>query len=190
MPLDPVEDDMFVRGKTGEVTCADEWPVSSIMKRVRTLPRQRNPFVMQSSPYLHHDQEVKKGKCKCTNVYIYQKRSKKHVDISSKQLVGANNNVSGALTEKAYFGTSYLCLNQLNVTTNCAYIKNHTSSAGASVVIDVQTLAEEGSQTREISVEDIFAVKETMGATLNGGQEGANEDAVPMESVGTEVSSM
>ena len=105
---------MFVGGETGEgkglLSCADERLVSSIAKKVRTLPRHRNLSVTESPSYLYPDQAVGKGKRKCTNIYTFWKWSKKHIGVSLVQLDGTNNSVGEALAEKVYFETSYICL--------------------------------------------------------------------------------
>jgi len=67
----------------GQSPCGEEWPKSSIAKRVRMLPRPRNPSVIQSSLYLHPDRAVGKGKRKCRNVYTSRKQSKKHGGVSA-----------------------------------------------------------------------------------------------------------
>ena len=91
MRLDLVGDDMFVGGETGEgmgqSSRVEEQPKRSIAKRVRMLPRHCNPFVMQSSPYLHPNQAAGKGQRKCANLYTSQKQLKKHISVSSKKLV-------------------------------------------------------------------------------------------------------
>ena len=100
MSLDPVDDEMFARGEVGvgkgESSRGDEWPKSSIAKRVRTLPRPRSPSILQSSLYLHLDRAVVKGKRKCTHVYTSRKRSKKHASASAVKLHGTRCDVRGA----------------------------------------------------------------------------------------------
>ena len=73
---------------------------SSIATRVRRVPRARNPSVMQSSPYLHPDEAVRKGKRKCGNVYTSRKRTKTHVRISEEKDGGAGSEISGVVVEK------------------------------------------------------------------------------------------
>lgn len=58
---------------------------STITGRIRRVPRQRNPFALQSSLYLNLKKVVKKEKHKCTKVYKSPKRSKKGVIVASKE---------------------------------------------------------------------------------------------------------
>ncbi|KAJ8432926.1 hypothetical protein Cgig2_023056 [Carnegiea gigantea] len=72
----PVEAEFFVGGEVGEV--------------------QRQSLCVQSSPYLHPDRVIGKGKRKCDNVYTSRKRSKTHGGVSAVQLAGTNSDVDGA----------------------------------------------------------------------------------------------
>jgi len=59
---------------------------STITKSIRRVPRQRNPFAFQSSPYLNPKRAAGKDKRKCTKVYKARKRSKKQVGAASNEL--------------------------------------------------------------------------------------------------------
>lgn len=110
---------MFVRGEVsvgkGGSPRGDKWPKSSIAKRELTLPHPQNPSVLQSSPYLHPDRAVGKGKCKCTNVYTSCKWSKKDARVSAAKLHGTRCDVHGASLGKVKLGISYMsaCFNEL-----------------------------------------------------------------------------
>jgi len=99
MGLDPMDVKIFVEGEVGvgkgEPPHADERSKSSIAKRVRTLPRPRNPSVVQSSPYLHSNRALGKDKRKFANVYTSYKWLKKHGSVL-------------AAPEKVKLGT-YIC---------------------------------------------------------------------------------
>ncbi|KAJ8420215.1 hypothetical protein Cgig2_021429 [Carnegiea gigantea] len=63
MGSNPIDDEIFIgEGAT----------------RIRTISLPQNPSVLQSSPCLHLDRALGKGKGKCANVYTSHKRSKKH----------------------------------------------------------------------------------------------------------------
>ncbi|KAJ8429906.1 hypothetical protein Cgig2_025336 [Carnegiea gigantea] len=102
----PVDAELVVEGEVGKVQwqspADEERPKSSIAKRVRTCPRPRNPYSMQSSLYLHPDRAVTKGKHKCGNAYISRKWSKKVGGVSAAHVAGTDVDVGGAPAGKVY----------------------------------------------------------------------------------------
>ncbi|KAJ8443352.1 hypothetical protein Cgig2_015833 [Carnegiea gigantea] len=120
-------------GEVGQVQrqspYSEERPKSSITKRVRTRPRPRNPSVMQFFPYLHLDQAAGKGKRKCGNVYISQKRSKIHGGVSAAHIAGTDSDVG----DESLLG----------------------SSDNANVESIMQPVADEGFPMGELRVDDV-----------------------------------
>ncbi|KAJ8442638.1 hypothetical protein Cgig2_003682 [Carnegiea gigantea] len=166
-----------IRSRRRAITASsEEWPKSSIVKKVRTCPQPRNPSVMQSSPYLHLNRAVGKGKRKCGNVYTSQKRSKKDGGVSAAHVAGTDMDVGGAPPSKVKRGTSNMSVAIKQVGDESSL----GSSKNANMEAIVQAVVNKGFPTGEVRVDDVDgyvhvrmvveegAAEATLGTTVSG----------------------